>query len=87
MTLLIPQAYSDKFKQFFKIFDFQLASLQILSYGISITTLEEVFLKVGHLNDPNKGMQEDENAAEDDAFDPLNPLKRVYSHGVEPVEV
>lgn len=30
-------------------------SLQIESYGISISTLEEVFLKVGHLDDKNAG--------------------------------
>jgi hypothetical protein len=27
--------------------------LGILSYGISISTLEEVFLKVGHMVDPS----------------------------------
>jgi hypothetical protein len=29
-----------------------LETLKITSYGISISTLEEVFLKVGHLDDP-----------------------------------
>lgn len=31
--------------------------LHIRSYGISISTLEEVFLKVGHLDDPSTSMK------------------------------
>ena len=44
----IPTHLSHKFKDFFDEFDSQLDSLDIRSYGISITTLEEVFLRVGH---------------------------------------
>jgi len=43
-----------KFAQFFDKFDQNLEKLNIRSYGVSITTLEEVFLKVGHLDDPLK---------------------------------
>ena len=39
---------SEKFKDFFVQFDENLDSLDIQSYGISVTTLEEVFLRVGH---------------------------------------
>jgi hypothetical protein len=53
--------------------------LQIQSYGISITTLEEVFLKVGHLADPSKAIQEIDEKPEDNEFDPYNPV-RTYSH-------
>jgi hypothetical protein len=52
MTVQIPHEYSSKFEVFFKGFDSELARLQIRSYGVSITTLEEVFMKVGHLEDP-----------------------------------
>jgi ATP-binding cassette, subfamily A (ABC1), member 3 len=44
----IPNEYSSKFKEFFNKFDSDLDSVDIRSYGISVTTLEEVFLKVGH---------------------------------------
>lgn len=37
-----------KFTEFFKMFDKDMASLGVRSYGISITTLEEVFL---HINE------------------------------------
>jgi hypothetical protein len=40
--------------------------------------LEEVFLKVGHLTDPTKAIQEIEEK-EDNEFDPYNPL-RTFSH-------
>lgn len=52
MSFLIPKSSSCKFKEFFTEFDRDLDKLALLSYGVSITTLEEVFLKVGHLEDP-----------------------------------
>ena len=51
MTVQIPREYTFKFKDFFSEFDNDLAALDIQSYGISITTLEQVFLEIGH--DPN----------------------------------
>lgn len=48
MTFQIPTALSANFKGFFELFDGSLARLDVKSYGISVTTLEEVFLKVGH---------------------------------------
>jgi ATP-binding cassette, subfamily A (ABC1), member 3 len=50
MTFQIPMSLSSKFKEFFENFDKNLEQLGIRSYGISITTLEEVFLRVGHGN-------------------------------------
>lgn len=44
----IPTHLSHKFKEFFNDFDRNLNELGISSYGISVTTLEEVFLRVGH---------------------------------------
>jgi len=49
---------SHKFKDFFPIFDQELDSLDIRSYGISVTTLEEVFLKVGHGDDTDTNKDE-----------------------------
>ena len=51
MTIKIPQAYSSKFAKFFEKFDVSLSELNIMSYGISISTLEEVFLRIGHMED------------------------------------
>lgn len=51
ITFQIPTALSYKFKEFFQYFDYDLDMLDIRSYGISVTTLEEVFLKVGHGDD------------------------------------
>ena len=48
ITYQIPSHLSTKFKDFFEEFDRTINSLGIRSYGISITTLEEVFLRVGH---------------------------------------
>ena len=51
MTLTIPDCYAPKFVEFFLNFDRDLEKLGIQSYGITISTLEEVFLKVGNLDD------------------------------------
>jgi ATP-binding cassette subfamily A (ABC1) protein 3 len=48
ITYQIPKGLSERFKNFFHDFDKDLDGLGILSYGISVTTLEEVFLSVGH---------------------------------------
>ena len=58
ITFQIPNAISDRFKDFFTRFDNDLEKLGIRSYGISVTTLEEVFLKVGHGDDTNKDLEE-----------------------------
>ena len=47
MRFQIPTDYKKHFKTFFENFDERIDDLGIQSYGISITTLEEVFLKVG----------------------------------------
>ena len=45
-TFLLPKSSSQYFPEFFKKFDKELQNLQVSSYGVSMTTLEEVFLKV-----------------------------------------
>jgi ATP-binding cassette subfamily A (ABC1) protein 3 len=57
ITYQIPTALSYKFKEFFTNFDNSLDSLEIRSYGISVTTLEEVFLRVGHGDDGNESVK------------------------------
>ena len=44
----LPKEEADNFKQFFAEFDQNLDNLNIRSYGVGVTTLEEVFLKIGH---------------------------------------
>jgi len=44
----LPTESSPIFKEFFKEFDSNLYALGVRSYGVGITTLEEVFLKIGH---------------------------------------
>jgi hypothetical protein len=53
----IPTALSSRFDVFFSKFDQDLDSLGIRSYGISVTTLEQVFLSVGHGDDAQDATQ------------------------------
>mmetsp|Transcript_270 Transcript_270/g.475 ORF Transcript_270/g.475 Transcript_270/m.475 type:complete len:855 (-) Transcript_270:2340-4904(-) len=51
ISFQLPKESSALFKDFFLQFDNNLDSLGIRSYGVGITTLEEVFLKIGHGED------------------------------------
>lgn len=51
VTYQIPQTESDKFESFFTDLDQSLRDLKIKSYGVGVTTLEEVFLRVGKQDD------------------------------------
>lgn len=52
MTVQIPRECTPNFKEFFADFDGDLEMLDIQSYGMSVTTLEQVFLEIGHDPDP-----------------------------------
>lgn len=52
MIYQLPTERSKQFETLFKEIDSNLGKLDILSYGISISTLEDVFLKIGHLENP-----------------------------------
>jgi hypothetical protein len=47
----LPHHAASKFKDFFTDLDRDLEKLKIASYGVGITTLEEVFLSIGHGED------------------------------------
>mmetsp|Transcript_22180 Transcript_22180/g.21974 ORF Transcript_22180/g.21974 Transcript_22180/m.21974 type:complete len:742 (-) Transcript_22180:1165-3390(-) len=59
VTFQIPQSESEKFEQFFTELDESLKQLRIKSYGVGVTTLEEVFLKVGHQDEEGNGSSPD----------------------------
>ncbi|RLN48979.1 hypothetical protein BBJ28_00019753, partial [Nothophytophthora sp. Chile5] len=50
----LPLASSSQFASMFAEMDRRLKRLGLLSYGVSVTTLEEVFIKVAELGDENK---------------------------------
>lgn len=58
MTFQIPERASHGFKSFFKDLDQNQEKLGINSYGVGITTLEEVFLKIGHGQRQEQKMKE-----------------------------
>ncbi len=57
----LPMSQINKFEALFDALDAQKRQLDIQTYGVSITTMEEVFLRVAHLGD--------------DAMAPRNSLK------------
>jgi len=54
----LPTSSAPQFKQFFADFDKNLDNLGIRSYGVGITTLEEVFLRIGHGDDVEDARKE-----------------------------
>ena len=65
ITYGIPNENVTKFKAFFKDFDNDMENLGIMSYGMSITTLEDVFLNI------NKEFGEDVEGVVTNEQDPL----------------
>ena len=43
--------YVEKFQEFFEKFDLVKEEMGILSYGVQNTTLEDVFLKIGQIEE------------------------------------
>lgn len=66
VTFQIPQTESSKFEDFFTELDQSLRDLRIKSYGVGVTTLEEVFLRVGR----------DEEESETQSRKSINNLKK-----------
>ena len=60
MTFQLPTESASQFKDFFNLLDNNLEQLGIRSYGVGITTLEEVFLKIA-----KDGEKEEETALDD----------------------
>jgi ATP-binding cassette subfamily A (ABC1) protein 3 len=61
ISFQLPSSSSKQFKNFFNEFDQNLETLGIRSYGVGITTLEEVFLKIGHGIEDEDKMEKVEN--------------------------
>jgi hypothetical protein len=55
MTFQLPSESASQFKDFFTQLDGCLDQLGIRSYGVGITTLEEVFLKIAEGTEEAKG--------------------------------
>lgn len=58
ITYQLPTDSSSFFKSFFSDFDLNLDELSVRSYSVGVTTLEEVFLKIGHGEDVEKEREE-----------------------------
>ena len=83
----LPKEDKGKFKELFEGLDANKSRLRIENYGISNSTLEEVFLKVAERDDklPDQSETECETEVEaDDAFEPVdritNPMKLFFIH-------
>jgi len=47
ISFQLPLESSEHFKDFFTLLDQKLDELNVRSYGVGVTTLEEVFLRIG----------------------------------------
>ncbi|KAN0018400.1 hypothetical protein ACTFIU_011016 [Dictyostelium citrinum] len=65
ISFRLPTASLPVFSKFFKEFDDNLTNFHIDSYGISVTTLEEVFLKIGTDIDTDVSIADDSNGGEE----------------------
>ena len=72
------------FKDFFTDFDEDLADMDIQSYGIAVTTLEQVFLEIGHQANPQPKIPADFNSGAGSrpgsAATPARPMSAAQSN-------
>jgi len=54
VSFQLPKEAAYLFKEFFTAFDDRKEELQVRSYSVGVTTLEEVFLKIGHGEEDNQ---------------------------------
>jgi hypothetical protein len=78
----MPLSGADRFPALFDYLDAHTNQLGISSYGISVTTLEEVFLRVGHAADGNVGTAA---AAIPTTADTAAPLVNKEGAGLSPI--
>ena len=77
ISFQLPLAEMPNFKELFIGLDERMEEFNVASYGISITTLEEVFLKVAEGDIGKPGMKTAKEEQENDAIDDfdLNSVK------------
>ncbi|XP_066910613.1 phospholipid-transporting ATPase ABCA3-like [Clytia hemisphaerica] len=73
LSFILPSEYSNKFEELFTEIESNREELGIASYGASVTTLEEVFIKVG---DEHTKEDEETNKTHKDLFRQLSEKKR-----------
>lgn len=73
----LPHHTCSKFKDFFNELDRDLVKLNINSYGVGITTLEEVFLSIGH--GENKGTTVEKIKAQTADLSKLTPRELILT--------
>ncbi|EGC32058.1 hypothetical protein DICPUDRAFT_156020 [Dictyostelium purpureum] len=78
LSYRFPTSSVPQFSNFFQNFDQQLESFQITTYGISVTTLEEVFLKIG--TEVSDGFELNKNQVTDE--DTLKANIAIPSQGI-----
>lgn len=64
ITFRLPKEAAPRFPEFFAHLDEVKESMGIDSYGVSLTTLEEVFLRIG-LEEKEREEEEEDNAAKE----------------------
>jgi len=72
VALQLPLETAPKFQKLFDELDKNLEKLRVSTYGISVTTLEEVFLNVAKVTTPEKHFHKEETAGQPSEEDGLN---------------
>mmetsp|Transcript_19382 Transcript_19382/g.36014 ORF Transcript_19382/g.36014 Transcript_19382/m.36014 type:complete len:1964 (+) Transcript_19382:180-6071(+) len=86
LTMQLPLSASERFQALFEKFDDEKIDLDIVNYGVSVTTLEEVFLKVAHggEHDTKKLIKQKSELIKQRS---LSLVSQNSGAGIEPVEV
>lgn len=80
-SIVLPIDQKHYFSDLFEELESRKAELQIGSFGLSFNTLEQVFLRVGEIADPDEE-HEDNGNIQKDAADLFNTEERQYSKAI-----
>jgi ATP-binding cassette subfamily A (ABC1) protein 3 len=82
VNFLIPRDQCANFKAFFEAFDAKLGEYKVKSYGVAMTTLEEVFLKINQEFAPELfGMDQSRDSVSEDGDHEQKGAAKGYSIG------
>ncbi|CRK89801.1 CLUMA_CG003438, isoform A [Clunio marinus] len=86
LTFVLNEDYVSQFKTIFAEFESKSVSMKISSFGVSLTTLEEVFIKVGTdsnalSNESAEGISNESNGSDVGSTDLLNVDYSKFEHG------
>ncbi|XP_062957203.1 phospholipid-transporting ATPase ABCA3-like [Cynocephalus volans] len=77
LSFILPKEYIHRFEALFTALEKRQRKLGIASFGVSITTMEEIFLRVGHMESSQTDIQDKKTSSQMNKFSITNQDRNV----------